>query len=250
MNDFLSATLNANRAIFEIINSRNKESMYQKHTQGVGGDISSGFDLVAEKIFYEQLHTFGCIESEESGVMNDGDSRIIIDPIDGSDNILSNFSYYGTSVALLNSNGVLEDAMICNLASGEIFWITSEEEPMYGKLFQDEWKTIENNDFSKIGIFERAYDNPQIVQLLKDERIKFRSPGAVALSLAYARWVDFVLFVGPIRIYDVAAGLALCKGLEVIIQEDFAIVSKDKKIGDKLFGILETFNRSLKIDNN
>ncbi len=238
MNDFLKTALKANREVFEAINLIDKESMYQKHTKGAGGDISSGFDLVAEKIFFEHLSRFGSIESEESGVMNDGEYKIIIDPIDGSDNITSNFSYYGTSVALLNSDGILEDAIVCNLASNEVFWISEGEVPMYGKLFDDKWDRIEKNNFSKIGIFERAYDNPKIVQLLKDNKIKFRSPGAVALSLAYAHWVDFVIFVGPIRIYDVVAGLALCKDLEVIIQEDFAIVSKDKEIVAKLFGIL------------
>ncbi|MDD5359439.1 MAG: inositol monophosphatase [Sulfurovaceae bacterium] len=238
MNDFLLATLKANKEIFEAINSIDKKSMYAKHSQGAGGDISSGFDLAAEKIFYENLNEFGSIESEESGVMNEGKCKIIIDPIDGSDNIVSNFSYYGTSVAKLNSDGVLEDAMVCNLATKEVFWISSQEVPMYGKLFEDKWNIVEENNFSKIGIFERAYDNPKIVKILKNNKIKFRSPGAIALSLAYARWVDFVLFVGPIRIYDVAAGLALCKGLEVLIQEDFAIVSKDKKISGKLFDII------------
>lgn len=238
MNDFLLSALKANREVFKAINSVDRESMYKKHTKGAGGDISSGFDLVAEKIFYENLSRFGSIESEESGIMNDGECKIIIDPIDGSDNIASNFSYYGTSVAILNSDGILKDAMICNLASREVFWISDGEVPMYGKLFEDKWDKIEKNNFSKIGIFERAYDNPQIVGLLKDNKIKFRSPGAVALSLAYAWWVDFVIFVGPIRIYDVAAGLALCRDLEVIIQEDFAIVSKDKEIAAKLFGII------------
>lgn len=238
MNNFLLATLKANREVFKAINSIEKKSMYQKYNQGAGGDISSGFDLVAEKIFYENLSEFGSIESEESGVMNEGECKIIIDPIDGSDNIASNFSYYGTSVAKLNSYGVLEDAMVCNLATNEVFWISSQEVPMYGRLFEDKWEVVEENNFSKIGIFERAYDNPKIVQILKDNKIKFRSPGAIALSLAYARWVDFVFFVGPIRIYDVVAGLALCKGLEVVIQEDFAIVSKDKKISSKLFDII------------
>jgi len=238
MNDFLLCALEANREVFKAINSVDRESMYQKHTKGVGGDISSGFDLAAEKIFFEHLSQFGSIESEESGVMNDGESKIIIDPIDGSDNIASNFSYYGTSIALVNSDGILENAIVCNLASQEVFWISEAEAPMHGRLFEDTWEIIENNNFSKIGIFERAYDNPKIVGLLKDNKIKFRSPGAVALSLAYARWVDFVIFVGPVRIYDVAAGLALCKGLEVIIQEDFAIVSKDKEIAAKLFGII------------
>jgi myo-inositol-1(or 4)-monophosphatase len=36
--------------------------------------------------------------------------------------------------------------------------------------------------------------------------------------------------MGEFRIYDFAAGLALCEGLEVIVEADYVIVSKDKNI--------------------
>jgi len=64
--------------------------------------------------------------------------------------------------------------------------------------------------------------------------LKFRAPGAIALSLAYARSVNYVLYVGAFRIYDFAAGLALCEGLEVIVEEDYVIVSKEKVIANKI----------------
>ncbi|MDD5405798.1 MAG: inositol monophosphatase [Sulfurovaceae bacterium] len=240
MHPFLLATLKANEIIHDTINNKHSAEWYQKHSVGAGGDISSGFDLFAEKVFYDHLHHFGSIESEESGVMNDGKAKIIIDPIDGSDNALSKFGYFGTSVAYINSSGILEHAMICNLATSEVFWVTKSNIPQHGKLFQNIWMPIELNNHSKIGIFERAYAYPSVVQALHDNDIKFRSPGALALSLAYARWVDFVLFVGPFRIYDVAAGLALCEGLEVIIQEDYAIVSKEKGIALKIEQIINS----------
>lgn len=238
MHPFLLATLKANEIIFTSLNNIHPPEWYHKNDIGAGGDISSGFDLFAEKIFYEHLHHFGSIESEESGIMNDGEAKIIIDPIDGSDNALSRFGYFGTSVAYINAQGVLEHAMVCNQATGEVFWVTTSKKPKFGKLFENKWLPMESNSYSKIGIFERAYAYPNIVQALHDNSIKFRSPGALALSLAYARWVDFVLFVGPFRIYDVAAGLALCEGLEVIIQEDYAIVSKEKDIALKIEQII------------
>jgi myo-inositol-1(or 4)-monophosphatase len=40
--------------------------------------------------------------------------------------------------------------------------------------------------------------------------------------------------MGAFRIYDFAAGLALCKGLEVIVEEDYVIVSKEKAIAHKI----------------
>lgn len=234
MNDFLRATLKANQEIAKALSSKHDKDWYEKKEIGAGGDISSGLDLFAESIFFNHLHTFGSIESEESGVMNNGEATIIIDPIDGSDNALSSMPYFGTSVAMLGSDGVLKDAMVCNLSSNEYFFIVAGSKPQHGKLFDDIVETLVVRNSSKIGIFERAYAYPQIVQALNDNSIKFRSPGAVALSLAYAHWVDFVLFAGAIRIYDVVAGLALCEGLEVIIKDDYVIVSREKDIADRI----------------
>jgi myo-inositol-1(or 4)-monophosphatase len=70
--------------------------------------------------------------------------------------------------------------------------------------------------------------------MLDASGLKFRAPGAVALSLAYAHTVDFVLYAGAFRIYDFAAGLALCEGLEVIVEQDYVIVSKDKSVLEKI----------------
>ena len=121
MHPFLLATLKANETIYDALKNIHPQEWYHKNEIGAGGDISCGFDLFAEKIFYEHLNHFGSIESEESGVMNKGDTKIIIDPIDGSDNALSRFGYFGTSVAYINAEGVLEHAMVCNLATLEVF---------------------------------------------------------------------------------------------------------------------------------
>jgi myo-inositol-1(or 4)-monophosphatase len=238
MNEFLKATLKANQEIATALSGCHDDEWYEKKEIGFGGDISSGLDLFAENIFFNHLHSFGSIESEESGVMNDGEATIIIDPIDGSDNALSGMPYFGTSVARLGIDGVLKDAMVCNLCSNEYFFTSVGSQPKYGKLFDDRVEHLEVLSRSKVGIFERAYAYPQIVKALNINSVKFRSPGAVALSLAYAHWVDFVLFAGAIRIYDVVAGLALCEGLEVIIKDDYVIVSKEKDIAAKIEQIM------------
>lgn len=74
------------------------------------------------------------------------------------------------------------------------------------------------------------------------EGLKFRAPGAIALSLAYAKTVNYVLFVGAFRIYDFAAGLALCEGLEVIVEADYVIVSKDKSVAQKIEELIKNIN--------
>ena len=45
--------------------------------------------------------------------------------------------------------------------------------------------------------------------------------------------------MGEFRIYDFAAGLALCEGLEVIVEADYVIVSKDKNIAERIEALIQ-----------
>jgi myo-inositol-1(or 4)-monophosphatase len=56
----------------------------------------------------------------------------------------------------------------------------------------------------------------------------------VALSLAYARTVNYFLFVGPIRIYDFAAGLALCRGMEMVVEDEYVIVARERELLERI----------------
>lgn len=238
-NDFLSACIEANEEIAKKLEIAYDESYFKKSTVGAGGDVSSGVDLLAEEIFVRHLGKFGRIESEESGVIGEGDATIIIDPIDGSSNALSLFPYFGTSVARINAEGILDAAIVCNLASGDIFFKEAGEPVLQGKLFSVDYFPPRVAPNAEIGLFEKAYAHPEIVSNLTQMGLKFRAPGAVALSLAYARTVGYLLYVGPYRIYDFAAGLALCEGLEVIVEEDYVIVSKDKETVQKLESLVK-----------
>jgi len=234
LNDFIQACIDANEAIASALKEEFESSWYEKTEVGAGGDVSSRLDLFAEKIFFDHLSPFGQIESEESGVMGEGNVKIIIDPIDGSSNALSLFPYYGTSVARVNEEGILDAAVVCNLANGDIFIKSGNEEALQGKLFSSDFHRRSVSSASEIGLFEKAYAHPLLVAALDREGMKFRAPGAIALSLAYAHTVEYVLFVGLFRIYDFAAGLALCEGLEVIVEQDYVIVSKEKSIAQKI----------------
>ncbi|MCW8821723.1 MAG: inositol monophosphatase [Sulfurovum sp.] len=230
MTDFLEACLKANEEIYTALQNGFETSWFEKTEVGAGGDVSSKLDLFAEAVFFKHLSPFGQIESEESGIMGEGEEKIIIDPIDGSSNALSLFPFYGTSVAKINAEGILDAAIVCNLANGDIFLKSSTAEVKQGKLFSNIFHTPHTTANGEIGLFEKAYANPSLVAALDKEKLKFRSPGAIALSLAYAHSVNYVLFMGEFRIYDFAAGLALCEGLEVIVEADYVIVSKDKNI--------------------
>ena len=234
MTPFIEACIKANEKIAEAIKDGFDASWFEKTVVGAGGDVSSKLDLMAEAIFVKYLGSFGQIESEESGSIGEGESKIIIDPIDGSSNALSLFPFYGTSVAKVNADGILDAAIVCNLANSDIFFTTVAEGVQQGKLFSSTFHVPHTAPHAEVGLFEKAYANPTLVALLDQEKLKFRAPGAIALSLAYARSVNYVLYMGQFRIYDFAAGLALCEGLEVIVEEDYVIVSKEKVIAKKI----------------
>ncbi len=234
MTDFTKACIKANEEIYTALKDGFDASWFEKTEVGAGGDVSSKLDLMAEAIFVKHLGSFGQIESEESGIIGEGVDKIIIDPIDGSSNALSLFPYYGTSVAKVNGDGILDDAIVCNLANCDLFLTTTANGVQQGKLFSDNFHAPHTVPNPEIGLFEKAYAHPELVAVLDQEKLKFRAPGAIALSLAYARSVNYVLYVGAFRIYDFAAGLALCEGLEVIVEEDYVIVSKEKTIADKI----------------
>ncbi|MBT8344092.1 MAG: inositol monophosphatase [Sulfurovum sp.] len=234
MTSFIQACIKANEEIAASLKDGFDPSWFEKTEVGAGGDVSSKLDLFAEAVFVKHLGLFGEIESEESGIIGEGGEKIIIDPIDGSSNALSLFPYYGTSVAKINAGGILDAAVICNLANGDIFFKSSSSMIQQGKLFSNTFHTPHTSGSAEIGLFEKAYANPALVAALDQEKLKFRSPGAIALSLAYAHTVNYVLFMGEFRIYDFAAGLALCEGLEVIVEADYVIVSKEKSIATQI----------------
>jgi len=202
MTPFIQACIKANEEIAVAIKNGFDASWFEKTVVGAGGDVSAKLDLMAEAIFVKYLGSFGQIESEESGIIGEGEAKIIIDPIDGSSNALSLFPFYGTSVAKVNAEGILDAAIVCNLANEDIFFTTIKDGVQQGKLFSTDFHNPHTTPSAEIGLFEKAYANPSLVARLDEEKLKFRSPGAIALSLAYARSVNYVLFVGPCRIYD------------------------------------------------
>jgi len=238
MTSFIKACIKANEEIASALKEGLDASWFEKTVVGAGGDVSSRLDLFAEAIFVKYLGAFGEIDSEESGIIGSGEEKIIIDPIDGSSNALSLYPFYGTSVAKVNAQGILDAAVVCNLVNGDLFLKSDTTEVQQGKLFSNTFHTPYTVPHSEIGLFEKAYANPDLVAALHEEKLKFRAPGAIALSLAYARSVNYVLFMGEFRIYDFAAGLALCEGLEVIVEADYVIVSKDKAIAEKIENLI------------
>jgi myo-inositol-1(or 4)-monophosphatase len=235
MLDFIESSLKACKEIVSSFKSVDKETLYKKHSKGYGGDISIGADLIAEEILVKYLSQYGEILSEESGFIGEGEYKIIIDPLDGSDNFKSQFPYYGTSIAIAQ-NSITLCAIVCNFVNGD-FFVRCEGELTCKNIFDESVKTTQMQN-STIGLFEKAYYNPQIVSILKQNSLKFRSPGAVALSLAYAHYVNYVLFLGTMRDYDIVAGMHICKDLFCYKDENCIIISKDRQVFETLCKII------------
>ncbi|ETD27685.1 inositol monophosphatase family protein [Helicobacter canis] len=160
---------------------------------------------------------------------------IVLDPLDGSDNYLSNIPYYGASLALCDSTGAVLEAAVVNFCSAQVIYDHSSA-PHASRIhiFTQEHSPIAPTP-AKCGVFEKAYSYPDIARELYTHRLKFRSLGASALSLACALEHNFFLFCGAIRKYDALAGLFLCRNLQIARGADFLLVSQNKQV----FGMIE-----------
>ncbi len=230
---FKEAVIVANKEIVELIKTKSHDMLCEKISIGHGGDVSMRIDLLAEEIFVKYLSKYGNIYSEECGYIdNQSEFDLIIDPIDGSSNFASNLPYFGTSVALKKQDEHI-CSVITNLANQDIF-IKDARGLLRGKIDSLDFKKIDINANSSVGIFERSYCSQNIAEKLKAIKIKYRSPGAFALSLAYARDVDFVIYEGILRAFDVEAGLHMCEDLNLYKSSQILFISKDKETFDKI----------------
>ena len=230
MTEFINSVITANKEIYSLI--QKEDDLKAPQSKGFGGDISISLDLKAEEIFINHLSKYGKIFSEECGEVGSGKEIIYIDPLDGSDNFKSNFPYYGTSVAIKD-----KVAVVVNLANGDIF-IKTKSFFKKGKLFEKDFVDVKTNPFSSVGLFEKGYLS-KLAKNLRKQNIKFRVPGAVALSLAYSHEVDFVLFDGKRRDFDIVGGEFMSEDLYKYKDENILLVSKDEVVFKNLKTILE-----------
>ena len=239
-NSFIEAVILANKELYTYINKNLSLNDYiYTNITGFGGDNSLKIDLVAENIFIKYLEKFGNIYSEECGFLDtQKEFTIIIDPLDGSNNFYSNLPYYGTSVAL-QKDGVTIAGFVTNLVSSVIKYRAFDGEIKYFSLMKNEEIVPIDIIKTKISVFERAYEYPFICQKLSQNSIKFRSLGAVALSLSDAKNYDFVLYCGKIREFDIAASLYICRDLFIYQTTNSLLISQNKQKFDLIKEIIK-----------
>lgn len=206
----------------------------EKFGVGEGGDKSMKADLLSEEIFVRNLSAFGKIYSEESGYIGNGEKTIYLDPLDGSDNFAAGLPYYGVSVCLGDGEKP-EKSFVCNFANGDYFY--KENRLEHGNIYGRS-ALMADRPSSSLAIFEKAYANPKVAGALHKNGIKFRSPGALALSLSYSRYASFALFMGKLRIFDIIAALHFLDDMYIYNKDDTLLVSRDKKIFEETLEIV------------
>ena len=226
---FIDATLCASK---KIINSLHEElNLFEEKGIGFGGDRSLNVDLIAEKIFIKALSEFGNILSEEAGFIDNGkDKKIIIDPTDGSYNVSNHIPYFGCSIYFEDTASV-----VVNLSNGDYF-IRDENGKRFDNLFRKPFRAVYRND---VVIFEKAYQNPDIVEKLHKHNLKFRAPGALSLSLSYGENSKAVIYKGEIREFDIAAARFYNSDCFWYMENDLIIMSPKKEDLEEVLEIIK-----------
>jgi len=213
--------INANIQIQKIIKNNNISFLINETgTIGNGGDNTKQIDKLAEDIFINHLLKYGDIYTEESGYIKSNvknDLLFIIDPLDGSNNFSSLIPYYSTSVAIKKNKKTIF-GLVYNLVTGEYFY-----------KFENQSKLTEVIKSPLIGVCEGIYNNCEIGIKLNKAGFKFRSLGSVALSIANAKNLSFVLVVSKIREFDIAAAKFLVDDLYTFQNKNFLLISKNLK---------------------
>jgi len=231
---FLKSCKKVSKQIIKILHHKDK-TLFKKQKKGFGGDVSMKIDLIAEHIFIKEFSKQGNIFSEEIGFIdNKSNYTFVIDPIDGSFNISNGFPYYGSSIAMKNKNGKVIKAFIINLATGDYFY-KDKKIKIENNLFYDKTQTLSLNEMI---LFEKSYANLDICQKLAKNNIKYRSPGALALSLALGHRCKAVIFRGDIRDFDIAAGIYFNNDLHIKIKNNIILMAKRKKDFKELNNVL------------
>ena len=134
------------------------EKAAEKLQRGAGGDISRYIDVLAEDILINLLEAANLdvlLISEEVVEKYIGDKdqakktqqKIIVDPIDGSNNAIRGVPYCSVSIAYAIGNS-LDDilkAVIIDLSTKDIFWAEKDN----GAYLNDKRINVSERDFSQ-----------------------------------------------------------------------------------------------------
>jgi len=189
---------------------------------GEGGDDTTAIDGAAEAAILARFRETGAtIVSEEVGILEGGETRVVIDPIDGSLNAKRGIPFFSLSVAVAHGDtmGDVDFGFVHDFGSGEEWtarrgegaWLNGA--PLGAERPKDE---IEILSFEATLTSLVAADAQKVDGLA----YRLRIMGSLALSLCHlaAGRVDAVCSLKPARSVDIAAAQLLVRELGLAIE--------------------------------
>jgi myo-inositol-1(or 4)-monophosphatase len=189
---------------------------------GKGGDDTTAIDAAAERAIlarFEKLDGL-TIVSEEAGVIGDGPTLVVIDPIDGSLNAKRGIGFFALSIAVASgpTMGDVDFGFVHDFGTEEEWTATRGEGatldglPLEGDLPKERVEILAFEATRTASVAEKA-------AAVVDLAYRLRIMGSLALSLCHlaAGRIDAVCSLKPARAVDIAAAQLL------VLERGFAI---------------------------
>jgi len=201
----------------------------KKLNKGAGGDISMHLDIVAENAIIESLEKKNVpllLISEEIGEKYIGDEeeakkgqiKLIVDPLDGSNNAVRGVPYCSVSIAYAvgdRMNDIVK-GVVLNLNTKDIYWAEKGK----GAFLNGTKIHVSDLDISQKCLFELNLTMNNLMKNLQDlspiirKFYRIRILGSSALTLcqiANGSMEAFINLRKSNRLVDVAAGMLIVK---------------------------------------
>jgi len=183
---------------------------------GMGGDETTAIDAAAERVILARFEGLGdlTIVSEEVGVLGDGATHVVIDPIDGSLNAKRGIGFFALSIAVASgpTMGDVDFGFVHDFGTGEEWTATRGEgarldgSPLDGELPKERIEILAFEATRTASVAEKA-------AAVVDLAYRLRIMGSLALSLCHlaAGRIDAVCSLKPARAVDIAAAQLLVR---------------------------------------
>jgi myo-inositol-1(or 4)-monophosphatase len=183
---------------------------------GMGGDETTAIDAAAERAILARFEGLGdlTIVSEEVGVLGDGATHVVIDPIDGSLNAKRGIGFFALSIAVASgpTMGDVDFGFVHDFGTGEEWTATRGQgarldgSPLDGELPKERIEILAFEATRTVSVAEKA-------AAVVDLAYRLRIMGSLALSLCHLATgrIDAVCSLKPARAVDIAAAQLLVR---------------------------------------
>jgi myo-inositol-1(or 4)-monophosphatase len=183
---------------------------------GMGGDDTTAIDAAAERVILARFEGLDdlTIVSEEVGILGDGATHVVIDPIDGSLNAKRGIGFFALSIAVASgpTMGDVDFGFVHDFGTEEEWTATRGEGArldgtlLEGELPKDQIEILAFEATRTVSVAEKA-------AAVVDLAYRLRIMGSLALSLCHlaAGRIDAVCSLKPARAVDIAAAQLLVR---------------------------------------